>query len=574
MKFLLAAINSKYIHSNLAVHSLKAYCGRRGQDVLLKEFTVNQPVGEVIAKIYLEKPDVVAFSVYIWNVEQVKKAAGELKKLLPQVKIWAGGPEVSYESGSFLEENQAFDGVMRGEGEESFYRLTQAMQKGEPLEQIPSVTFRQGQEIEETAGGPCVEMDALPFVYEDMTPFANKIIYYESSRGCPFGCSYCLSSVERGVRYKSLSRVFEEIGRLLKAGVSQIKFVDRTFNANPARTCALLEWIIREDNGVTNFHFEAAADLLTGQELELLERMRPGLVQLEIGVQSTHAKTIEAVNRTMNLEKVKQVVNRLQNKGNIHIHLDLIAGLPYEDLETFKKSFDEVYAMKPQQLQLGFLKVLKGSPLKRHAEEYGIVFSSIPPYEVLRTRWLSYEDLLELKQTEEMTEIYYNSGQYRNSLAYLEKFFARPYELYHGLAKFYEAGGHFEVKHARMETCRLFRAFALTVPGVEGECLDGLLTLDLYLREKLKSRPPFALPVSREQKEQIRRLFRLCQISGEGHIEPLPWAAVGQVQKDVKDTMRGGPKAVYAIFDYSRRNPLTHEAEVRFVRGEENGRGI
>lgn len=427
MKILLNAINAKYIHSNLAVYSLRAYAKEYREHIRLLEYTINNRVEEILEGIYKEHADVICFSCYIWNIAYVKELIEELKKLCPNTPIWVGGPEVSYEIETLLAENPGIDGVFIGEGEHTFKKVcrcyieTEESEWEEELLRVSGIAYRKRDKtIAFTGMAEPVDMSTIPFCYEDMEQFKNKIIYYESSRGCPFSCSYCLSSIDKKMRFRDIELVKKELGFFIKQEVPQVKFVDRTFNCSHTHAMEIWRFIKEKDLGKTNFHFEVAADLLTEEELEYIAGMRPGLIQLEIGVQSTNDVTIQEIHRTMDLEKLKAVVRRIQAPGNIHQHLDLIAGLPYEDYQTFQKSFDEIYDLKPEQLQLGFLKVLKGSYMFEHAEEYGLVYQSKPPYEVMKTNWLSFDEVLKIKQVEEMLEVYYNSHQYEVTMKILE----------------------------------------------------------------------------------------------------------------------------------------------------------
>lgn len=545
MKKLLVAINSKYIHSNLAIYSLSAYANNRGQEIVCNEYTINQSISEIIQKIYLEQPDFLAFSVYIWNVDIVKRVAAEIKKLIPKVIIWAGGPEVSYDAKDFLKENRAFDGVIRGEGEEAFYQVVSAYEKGAEPDSIPGITYRTTDGLIAREDSAYMDMDSLPFVYENLSKFEHKIIYYESSRGCPFGCSYCLSCIEKKVRFRSLELVKKELKTFLDAKIPQVKFVDRTFNCDRLRTEELLQFLLDNDNGITNFHFEIAADLITEAQLAIIEKMRPGLIQMEIGVQSTSPETIKAINRTMDLEQLKSIVARLNAFGNVHLHLDLIAGLPYENFARFKQSFNDVYAMRPEQLQLGFLKVLKGSPMHSRAAEYGLVYSDYAPYEVMYTNWISYEEILKLKQIEEMVETYYNSGQYGYAMEYLEQFYETPYDLFEALAAYYEVQGGFEVKNSRIRTYELLYEFVKECCNEALPAFEGKLLFDLYLRENLKSRPYFSKEPDDQKKQYIRQLYRDYNVPKTGHIEQIDGR--------------------YIIFNYEKRNPLNYQAEFTIV---------
>lgn len=547
MKILLAAVNAKYIHSNLAVYSLKAAAGPLGAQVEIGEYTINQKTDQIMKEIYKKQPDVVAFSCYIWNRRMVEELIRELPKVLPGVPLWAGGPEVTWDARGFLEACPEAAGVMRGEGEETFCRLATYYIEGDgSLSGIRGLTYRgEDGQLHETEPAELPDLDRIPFACPDPEAFGNRIVYYESSRGCPFRCSYCLSSIERKVRFRNLELVKKELLFFLEARVPQVKFVDRTFNLDHGRTVKLWSWILEHDNGVTNFHFEIGADLITEEELEIMSRMRPGLIQLEIGVQSTNADTIRGIDRTMDLERLKAVVRKLGDFHNIHRHLDLIAGLPYEDLESFRRSFDEVYALEPEQLQLGFLKVLKGSKMYERAAGYGILCRREPPYEVLRTDWLSYEDLLLLKGVEEMVETYYNSRQFTQTLKELLKRYGSPFDLFHELAVYYEDRGYDQVSHSRMARYEILREF-LKQRGWMSRVFDQCMTYDLYVREKLKSRPSFVADLS-PYRQQLKAYEK--DYGKRVHVEIF--------------LCEEGPR--FVLFDYERRDPLTKEAHVEVL---------
>ncbi len=547
MKILLVAVNAKYIHSNLAVYSLKAAAQKYTEQIEIAEYTINQQTDIILKDIYTKQPNMVAFSCYIWNREVVDKLLTELPKILPDVALWVGGPEVSYETEDYLKEHRTIAGVMQKEGEKTFVRLSSYYIEGTgSLLEIPGITFRTSEgEIYKTEAAEVLDLDSLPFAYQDFAPFQNKIIYYESSRGCAFSCSYCLSSLEQRVRYRSLSLVKEELSVFLAQKVSQVKFVDRTFNLHPGRTKELLSWLIEHDNFITNFHFEIAADLLTEEELALMGRMRPGLIQLEIGVQSTNPATICEIDRTMNLSKLKENVRRIKAYGTIHQHLDLIAGLPGEDLRSFQRSFDEIFALEPEQLQLGFLKVLKGTKMQKKAKEYGIVCHEFPPYEVLSTRWLTYQEMLLLKGVEEMVEIYYNSGQFVKTLQEILKRYDSPFDFFHELAVYYEDNGYEVISHSRMARYEILRAF-LKEKGLWERVYDRCMVYDLYIRENLKSRPSFAANLAL-YKDRLKAYTR--QYGRQVHIEVFE--------------REDGP--VFVLFDYQRRNPFTKQAHVEVL---------
>ncbi|MBS7139521.1 MAG: B12-binding domain-containing radical SAM protein [Clostridiales bacterium] len=625
MKILLAAVNAKYIHSNLGIYSLKAYgekmlaqwgYGKENVQIGLAEYTINHQLERILQDIYLRQPDVIGFSCYIWNISYIKALVADLKKVLPQVKIWLGGPEVSYCAEDILQEEPGADLVMKGEGEETFAQFlrflaeneiekpaygglekkTEAAEKNrwtKGLEHIPGLVFRRqkSQSMEgetpdlprvllsaaaskallhdtiDTGVRPVMDMNRIPFPYAflDMEQLAHRIIYYESSRGCPFSCAYCLSSIDKSVRLRSLELVKEELSFFLKAKVPQVKFVDRTFNCQKSHAMAIWQFIRENDNGVTNFHFEIAADLLDCEELKLLSTMRPGLIQLEIGVQSTNPSTLAAIRRKTDIEKIRAVTQEINSWNNIHQHLDLIAGLPKEDLESFKNSFNEVYSMKPEQLQLGFLKVLAGSYMEEMVPSCGLLYASAPPYEVFSTRWLSYRDILELKEIEEMVEIYYNSRQFTTVLAMLEREFSSSYEMFLALAAFYRKKGYFGMNHSRLARYEILWEMAAEELFLETDSSaaeyrrdqfrDCLMT-DLYLRENIKSRPSFARDLNR-YRDEIRSFFKGEETTGR-YLPDHQGCDSRQLAKMAHLEPMGD--GTFLLFDYKNRDPLTYNA--------------
>ena len=649
MRFLLCGINAKYIHSNLAIFSLKAYADRKkipGAEIILKEYTINNYVGDILQDLYEEKADVVIFSCYIWNISFVRELAAELKKVSPDVKIWAGGPEVSNAANKFLMENPTFDLIMQGEGEEVFselIRLTveekcrikdvykqseskkvlsgivekrysierkQAVKEEKDIEDkhfagednvyptnyidMSKLQKLQGIAVWDFSGeaalgnaesnignktkiintgfATLMNMDTIPFVYEDFHLFEHKILYYETSRGCPFCCSYCLSSVDKTVRFRSLPIVKKELDAFLEAKVPQVKFVDRTFNCNRQRAIDIWSYLVEHDNGITNFHFEISSDLLGEEELELFAKMRPGLIQLEIGVQSTNGETVDAIHRHMDLDKLFHYVDSVHELGNIHQHLDLIAGLPYENYERFGCSFDDLYAHEPDQLQLGFLKVLKGTMMEEEVKKYSILYRNQPPYEVLGTKWLSYDEIILLKGVEELVELYYNSGQYTLTLKYAVPFFESPFRFYEMFSAWYRGKGYHKLNHNRLEKYNILREFLREhIDENEWDTLDEIMLYDMYLRENVKGRPAWAKDTAQYKKEwkalyreQGEKLFPEDVQAGiydskraanQSHIEVFEinikkFEQSGQVEK----------KQVFCLFDYSRRNPLNRAA--------------
>ena len=555
LKILLAACNAKYIHSNLAVYNLKSCSGEYSHNVVIKEYTINQIQDDILKDIYLEQPDVICFSCYIWNISFVKELVPDLKKILPHVDFWAGGPEVSYDAVEFLKKNPAFFGVMVGEGEETFHELAgyYIERKPENLKEIRGVAFHDETKVPDiahTGWRELMDLSKVPFAYSNLTEFKNRIIYYESSRGCPFSCSYCLSSIDKKLRFRDIELVKKELQFFIDNKVPQVKFVDRTFNCKHDHAMAIWRYITEHDNGITNFHFEISADLLREEELALMKTMRPGLIQLEIGVQSTNPQTIKDIRRTMDFEKLKGIVEQIHSFGNIHQHLDLIAGLPYEGYESFHKSFCDVYALRPEQFQLGFLKVLKGSHMMEMTGEYQILYKDREPYEVLSTTWLTYGEILGLKMVESMVEVYYNSGQFKHTLVFLEQYFEDPFRMYEALGRFYEKKGYSEISHSRMRRYEILMEFAGEQKEIPLEVLSDVMLLDLYLRENLKSRPSFAS----DQKPYERLIWDYRKA------EKIPKTAHIEVFRDGKTI----------LFDYTDRDPLTNNARLTDITDEVN----
>lgn len=601
MRYLLCGINAKYIHSNLAIFCLKAYAEKNGPadaEYVIKEYTINHYVENILQDIYEEKADVVAFSCYIWNIAYVRELAEELKKVSPGVQIWTGGPEVSYHATRFLKENPAVDLVMQGEGEKTFTELVALAEAAGEGNMPAGIAWREKKrdaasrwEISENAKdqnverdleddvcicntgfAPVMDMDSIPFVYEDFHLFEHKIIYYESSRGCPFSCSYCLSSVDKTVRFRSLSKVLPELQKFLDAGVPQVKFVDRTFNCNKKHAMAIWRYIYEHDNGMTNFHFEISSDLLDEEEIALFAKMRQGLIQLEIGVQSTNPATIEAIHRKMNLDNLFENVDKVHALGNIHQHLDLIAGLPFESYEQFRISFNDLYVHHPDQLQLGFLKVLKGTCMEKEVKEYGICYRSQPPYEVLSTRWLNYEDVIRLKGIEELVEIYYNSGQFTCTLQYVVPQFKSPFDFFEQFSLSYRRKGCHKMNYNRMGRYQILKDF-LQEQGVSLPFQDEVLLLDMYLRENMKSRPTWAEDLS-VFRQQWKEMYRTCgallfpkewengtydskKAANRSHMERFHFDAVRLVEEGILEE-----KACFCLFDYGWRNPLNKNARI------------
>lgn len=635
MKIVLAALNAKYVHSNLAVYDLEAYAKEQLNrdsikeeqeksknteqvELVIKEYTINHNLDLILQSLYQEKAAVVAFSCYIWNIHEILTIAKELHKVAPQVHIWLGGPEVSYDSEKVLKEHSFLEGIIQGEGEVTFYELVKTWKdNSNDYRDISGIIYRDGHgQIHQNPVRPLMSLDDLPFIYQDLSKFENKILYYETSRGCPFSCSYCLSSIDKRVRFRSMELVEPELQFFLDNEVSQVKFIDRTFNCKRERSLAIWKYIAEHDNGITNFHFEVAADLIGEEELAVFRQMRPGLIQLEIGLQSTNPETIQEIRRVMNIDKLRDTMLTIRSFHNIHQHLDLIAGLPYEDFVTFKQSFNDAYEMKPNQLQLGFLKVLKGSYMGEQAKNYQIQYQDVQPYEVLSTKWITYDEILALKKIEEMVEVYYNSAQFEHVLRYLIPFFESAYAFYEALGDYYEDKQLFGIgfkREARYEALREFCIERFEKCGEKPvhdesligndrngrqkfrlDILDSLLTFDYYLRENAKSRPSWAKEEPIE-KSVYHAFFKYggteeITLTGEGydskvaarmmHIEPVVCEAAGWISDTEENICNTGgftsiavtqsddkrdkqkKELLYCLFDYKKRNPLSKDAEV------------
>lgn len=577
MNILLVAVNAKYIHSNLAVYSLQAYAKKYGHKTGLAEFTINQQKDEILKGIFRRKPEVLCISCYIWNISYVKELIVELHKILPHTAIWLGGPEVSFDSAAVLKQYPQVTGIMKGEGEETFLALCRFYADGKnvtgradmsaKLADIDGITYRSGEDIHENPWRRVMDLSELPFVYEHLEDFQNRIIYYESSRGCPFSCSYCLSSIDKKLRFRKLELVKKELQFFLDHKVPQVKFVDRTFNCNHFHAMEIWKYLTEHDNGITNFHFEIAADILTDEEMELIRGMRPGMIQLEIGVQSTNERTIEEIHRKMDFAKVSDTVRRVQAGHNVHQHLDLIAGLPYENYESFARSFNDVYALQPEQLQLGFLKVLKGSFMHSMAETYGCVYQDKEPYEVLYTDWLSYEDVLALKRVEEMVEVYYNSGQFTRTIPACLRLFENPFSFYEALGIFYEERGYFHISHTRIRRYEILLEFLAQYDEPRMEMYRQLMVYDLYARENMKSRPawakdlkPYAGDTRAFYREEAREHRILPEYDAYDEKQMARMTHMEYMDYD-PDTLE--KRACVFLFDYRKRDVITGSANIK-----------
>lgn len=574
MKIVLTAINAKYIHSNLALRNFMTYAADCTEHLVLKEYTINHAPDRILQGICRERPDILCISCYIWNITLVEALICEFHKLFPKVPIWLGGPEVSFESEACLLAHPQVTGIMRGEGEDTFASLARHYIYGSPehLSDIPGLIFRRDGIISQTREALLPLLDHIPFCYGTTDDLKHRIVYYESSRGCPFRCSYCLSSLEKKLRFRSLDLVKQELSFFVKQEIPQVKFVDRTFNCNHAHAMAVWQHIQTIDRGKTNFHFEVSADLFHEDELVLLSTFRPGLIQLEIGVQSTNPATIAEIHRQMDLPRLKEVVLRIRAWHNIHLHLDLIAGLPYEDYDSFSRSFDEILGLLPSQLQLGFLKVLKGTYMYDHAEEYGILFHEHAPYEVLATKWLPYSDLLRIKRVEEMVEVYYNSWQYALSIRLLMCIYDSAFDLFQRLGDYYDRNGLFDCSHSRLARCEILLIFLqeeLNNKKISGNSADlqalfhEALVYDLYARENCKRRPDWACSLI-----PYRQTIRALNPHGKNslsHTEVFHYAFPLCDSDPVNGLPSRTKEPLFYRFNYETRDPMTYQAQVERI---------
>lgn len=501
MKILLAAVNAKFIHTNPAIRYLQKYTERELQIPIERvEFTINQQADDILREIYRQSPDILGVSCYLWNYELLRRLVPEIKELLPHCTILLGGPEVSFDAKDALEQTGC-DVILTGEGEVSFCEFVRRKLSGEDFRTIPGLVSRIENGILQNPPGPPLHMDALPFLYEGENLPAHQIVYYETSRGCPFSCQYCLSGGEKGVRFRSLERVLAEMDYFLAQKPPQVKLVDRTFNCDKKYAMAIWRHLAERDNGVTNFHFELAAELLDDEMIAFLNSVRPGLFQFEIGVQSTNPETLSAIQRITAPHRLTPVIKGLQRGKNIHLHLDLIAGLPFEGYERFGESFNYVYALNPDQFQLVFLKLLKGSGLRRDRDKYDIHFTHYAPYEVTSTPWISYGELLRLKMAAEMVEIFYNSRRFEAEIDYLLRFFPSPFRFYEALGDFYEEMGYHRLAHSKTDYYTILRAFIRSLNMEDIAHFEWLARFDLCRMEKPKKFPEW---MGRGYKEQYR----------------------------------------------------------------------
>jgi len=570
MKILLTTLNSKYIHSNLAIRYLKSYCRSEYPDITVREFTINDNMDLIVAEIYKEKADFIGFSCYIWNIGETLQIANTLKQVLPGCKIALGGPEVSFDALQILNQNLAVDFIIRGEGEETFKELLNALHRGGQLSDIKGLSYRANGQVYENEERPLIEnLDDIPFAYDEgFDGLDNKIIYYETSRGCPFNCQYCLSSTITGVRFLSMERIRKDLEVFIRNRIPQVKLVDRTFNCHPKRAREIFKMIL-EMGGETNFHFEMAGDLIDEETLEILSKAPPGLFQFEIGVQSTNQSTLRAIDRRNDFDKLVRNVKAIRSFENIHLHLDLIAGLPNEDYRSFHRSFNDVFSLKPHRLQLGFLKLLKGSGLRLQADQYGYVYRTYPPYEVLKSHDISYEELLMLKGIEDLLEKYYNTHRFEYTLRYLISLWGDDaFAFFEDFAAYWEGKDLFQLSHNQLRMYEILLEYGESLRDVDKRILVELLRFDYCLYEKPVRYPKGMEPVrTASQNEAIHEFFKDRenreryfphmkeytdkQIARMAHIEIFEYDVLAQPD-EIKDTRR----TTAILFDYQIPNKI------------------
>ena len=579
MNIILSTLNAKYIHTSLALRSIKAYCNDFKDDIKILEFTINHQENYILNEIFKNKPDILAFSCYIWNIEQTIDLVRELKKVLPSTSIILGGPEVSYDGEELLKSYKEIDIIVSGEGEETFYELLRNYKDNNgDLSDIEGIIYRIDGKIIKTRERKLLDLDDIPFPYEDFDDLSNQILYYESSRGCPYQCQYCLSSRDKKVRFLSLERVFSDLQYFLKENVKQVKFVDRTFNCNKKHSLSIWKYLMENDNGKTNFHFEISADILDDETLELLAKARPSLFQFEIGIQTTNIDVLSTIERKMDFDKLSNIVKRIKSNKNIHQHLDLIAGLPGEDYNSFKRSFNDVYSLYPEKLQLGFLKVLKGSKMRHNKDEYGLVYKDKAPYEILFTKELSYRELLKLKMIEEMLEIYYNSGHFYYSIRYISSYFDSPFDFYEALADYWESRGFHHINHSKLSLFTNLLNFYQEKINKNEKIFKELLKFDMYLHEKVKKFPDWMFSINEKYKMEIRDFYNNeeniknylpklidCSpkvISRRAHLEIFP-INITDIIKNIELEREIGEvkeEAVAVLFDYLSKDEILGHA--------------
>ncbi|AWI05225.1 B12-binding domain-containing radical SAM protein [Clostridium drakei] len=565
MKVVLTALNSKFIHSNLAIRYLKAYTKDLNYECITREFTINDRREKVLEQLIKEEADVIVFSCYIWNIEFIQGLAKLINLVDSNIKMVYGGPEVSYDSISFLKENVG-EYVIVGEGEETYREFINWQLECEKLDKngfddrilekpksIKGLSFKIGEKVYFNGDRDLMDLNKVIFPYNEQDNLQNKIVYYEASRGCPFNCKYCLSSTTHGVRFFETNRVKKELKFLVDKGAKLIKFVDRTFNCNVNFAMDIWKFLIELDTEVT-FHFEISADILTEEEIKLLSNAPKGRIQFEVGVQTTNNEILKNINRNVNFEDIKEKVEELESIKNIKQHLDLIAGLPGENIKSFKKSFNDVYSIRPEEIQLGFLKLLKGSPMREEATKWGMVYSPYAPYEILKTKDISYDEIIILKRIEEVLDKYYNSRKFDNILNYFLPKFKTSFDFYRSLGEFFYDKGYLNRNISSAEYYRVFIEFNQESLKENSNKLKEIIKYDYLKFNKKKWIPEFL--VRERNKEEERKIKekivdKKIKLSKNYHMEKF----FVDIDKYINENLLE-EKQCYILFDESDENRI------------------
>ncbi|MDF2669235.1 MAG: radical protein [Paenibacillus sp.] len=530
MKVVVSSLNAKYIHTCLALRYLKSFCGDEF-DVEMAEYTIKDPVMNIVSDLYQKNPDVIGFSCYIWNIEETIQVVRMLKKIRPELVIMLGGPEVSYDTDYWMKRIPEVDYIVMGEGEETFLHLLRELSGAPQVKPKPhlifGIAYRKGEEVFLNPGRPKLALDEIPSPHrfpEDHAALGKRVVYFETSRGCPFSCQFCLSSIEVGVRYFDLERTKADLLHLIDSGAKLIKFVDRTFNIKRDYAMEIFKFLIDNHGGSCVFQFEITADIMRPEVLDYLaEQAPPGIFRFEIGVQSTNDTTNELVMRKQNFTKLTRTVSKVKNSGKIDQHLDLIAGLPEEDYHSFRKTFNDVFALQPEELQLGFLKMLRGTGLRKDAEKYGYVFMDHAPYEILGNRLLSFSDIVRIKRVEDVLEKYWNAHRLDHTVGYLiREYFDSPFDFFQQFGDFWDTQGWQRIGHQLEDLFTRLQAFLQhrDTPGMD--VIEGLMKLDYFLNHKYKPRKTW-WTFSMDKNEQMDWMRRIAAqpdlVQGEGFAE-------------------------------------------------------
>ncbi|WP_423801553.1 B12-binding domain-containing radical SAM protein [Neobacillus sp. SAB-20_R2A] len=495
MKVICSTLNAKYIHTNLAIRFLKAYAAPEF-DIILKEYTIKDPVMNIVSDLHQQKPDVIGFSCYIWNIEETLKVINMLKKIDPSLIIVLGGPEVSYDTREWMEKHPEIDFIVMGEGEQTFKQLLTELDTNKNIDNVHGVAYRDNGTLASTPQRNKLDLKELPSPFrfpEDIPQLGKRVTYIETSRGCPFSCQFCLSSIEVGVRYFDRERIKEDIRYLMANGAKTIKFVDRTFNISRSYAMEMFRFLIDEHLPGTVFQFEITADIMRPEVIEFLNQEAPkGLFRFEIGVQSTNDYTNELVRRKQNFEKLKRTVTMVKDGGKIDQHLDLIAGLPEEDYASFRKTFNDVFEMRPEELQLGFLKMLRGTGVRIRASEHDYVYMDHSPYEILSNNVLSFDDIVKIKQVEDVLEKYWNDHRMDHTVEYLvTHVFPSPFDFFQDFGSYWDEQGWSRIGHQLEDLFRRLHSFLVkrAVPNLD--VISGLMKYDYLKHHKYKPRKPW-----------------------------------------------------------------------------------